>query len=115
MLATCPTIFWFTDPVDPAEIDQVDPAGVLAVAWGDGIETEDNPQLNGAPFTGLAPAENDNYDEAVIASTLEELSPAYIGLVAANRPADALAAAGWIVFDNLLDHSKIVTGRNCSR
>jgi hypothetical protein len=97
--------FWFTDPVEPTEIDHVDPLDVLGEAWGDGAEIEGKAQLDDFPFAGLAPAEGGGEGDESIESALASFAPAHIGLIAADRPADALAAAGWIVFDNLRDHS----------
>lgn len=90
--------FHFMRVVDPGEIDHVDPAQVLAERW---------PEDGGMAPNGvadLAPAEDIKLPAANLHAVLDSLRPAHIGLVAAARPADVLAAVGWVAFDDLGDH-----------
>ena len=52
------------------------------------------------PFPGLAPATDGSIGSAARAAALRSLRPARIGLVAAPRPADILAAVGWTTTDD---------------
>jgi Domain of unknown function (DUF4253) len=52
------------------------------------------------PFPGLAPATDGSLSSAARAAALRAIRSARIGLVAARRPADVLAAVGWTCFDD---------------
>jgi hypothetical protein len=52
------------------------------------------------PFPGLAPATDTSLSAAARTAALRSLRPARIGLIAARRPADVLAATGWTATDD---------------
>jgi predicted DNA-binding WGR domain protein len=100
-------------PTDPRRADHFDPGQVLADMWRDSLNEEDEESLVpvqpfGFEFPGLAVAPGVDVpagfsrlfakatepinDRAALAS----LTPRRIGLVAANRPADAITALGWL-------------------
>jgi hypothetical protein len=102
---------YFGPPADLAAVDQIDPAVLLRSRWArqarvPAEEEEPDPWYREqamaqiAPFTsdfpGLAPASAHALDPAQVRAALADLPPARIGLVAADRPADALAALGWM-------------------
>jgi hypothetical protein len=100
-------------PEDPREADGIDVGGLLQELWrGWVLSDEDDPEAREqrAPFTqewpGLAapqltpltPAERQLALDSVLPGirlTYKEAPTARIGLVAAARPADALAVIGW--------------------
>lgn len=107
----------FSDPLNLSGIDRLDPGRVLGGLWARGLDTlregeQEDPdfaQLR-APFTrgfpGLAPSGGAPLAPAERQQALDVLLPemrltslpqpaARIGLVAADRPADVLAAIGW--------------------
>jgi hypothetical protein len=105
---------YFQPPADPAGIDDFDAEEILREEWldwfptgadADGEDDEDYsedddwPRERFAPFTrhfpGLAPALDQPAAPGVLTDALAGLRPARIGLAAADRPADALAAMGW--------------------
>jgi hypothetical protein len=55
------------------------------------------------PFPGLAPATDGSLSSAARRAALRSLRLARIGLVAARRPADVLAAVGWTATDDYRD------------
>jgi Domain of unknown function (DUF4253) len=92
---------FFFGGVDPGEIDRVDPAQILAERWPRDDQRAVTALKRGE---GLAPAEDIRLPEAQLQAALDSLRPAHIGLVPARRPADVLAALGWVAFDDLADH-----------
>ena len=52
----------------------------------------------GLEFPGLAPAEDARLPDARLRAAVAAYQPAFLGLVAAGRPADVPAAAGWTGF-----------------
>jgi Domain of unknown function (DUF4253) len=104
----------FTEPEDPREADELDAEAVLRARWHRWLgpprdDTPDWRQIR-APFdrefpglaapgrTPLAPAERRHALEVAlprIRRTRRVTPAARIGLVAAGRPADALAVIGW--------------------
>jgi hypothetical protein len=93
--------FGFYCPANPAFLDQMSAATILANGWDD---EDDDPYLAakhapfGTAFPGLAHAETTKLPSARLEQTVSALSPAYLGLVAASRPADVPATVGWSVF-----------------
>jgi hypothetical protein len=93
--------FGFYSPVDVALIDQVTAAGHLAGNW-EGEDVADDPYFAarfapfGPAFPGLAPAEAKPLPADWLRGAVAiELPSAYLGLVAAGRPADVPAVVGW--------------------
>lgn len=108
---------WVVGEVDPESVDAVDaddPDGFLATMWTDWVEFDErHPESLGegevgrdlvevAPFgrawPGLAPAGELQEDPAGVADWYAGLladGTARLGLVAADRSADALAVIGW--------------------
>jgi Domain of unknown function (DUF4253) len=97
----------FSDPIDPAALDYMDAADVLAEMWRGRIpsDEEDDEEWRAmrAPFTrkfpGLAPAEEAPLSPQRLDQTLGSLPAARIGLVPATRPADVLPLIGWTPSD----------------
>jgi hypothetical protein len=102
---------FFQDPVDPAVADQIDLAAALRDNWEELAEFPgDDPGEDGwrnreharmiAPFfsgfPGLAPDCAEPLSPEQIRAALDRLPPSRIGLAVADRPADALAAMGWL-------------------
>jgi hypothetical protein len=93
--------FGFYSPADVALLNQMSAAALLTSAWE---YPEEDPQVaaSRAPFLrkfpGLAPAESTRLPPADLERALAALPPAYLGLVAAGRPADVPARVGWSVF-----------------
>jgi hypothetical protein len=100
-------------PTDPRRTDHFDPGQVLADMWRDSLNEEDEESLVpvqpfGLQFPGLAvaPAVDVPAGFSRLFATATEptddrpalasLTPRRIGLVAANRPADAITALGWL-------------------
>lgn len=113
----------FCHPLDLAPVDLIDPAAVLQAgwarhAWVPAEEEEPDPeelewaQARITPysrdFPGLAPAGDQALDQGEVRAAISCLPPARIGLAAADRPADALAAMGWIP-GNWFDGTEQVT------
>jgi hypothetical protein len=91
---------------DPAAVDQLDAASVLARAWASNQphqkEYEREPGFFadwfppfGSQFPGPAPGQDQALTEPELDRALSWLGPARIGLVPAARPADVLALAGY--------------------
>jgi hypothetical protein len=101
--------FGFYGPEDVGLIATMDPRSVLAGQWDldeaeyDGEEYLD-PDLAqarapfGAGFPGLAPSQQARLPMAALRAAVIAEQPAFLGLVAASRPADVPAAVGWSVF-----------------
>jgi Domain of unknown function (DUF4253) len=76
---------------------------VLEAGWDTGEDSLD-PDLAeerapfGAEFPGLAPGEETRLPAAALRAAVTAEGPAFLGLVAARRPADIPAAVGWSVF-----------------
>jgi hypothetical protein len=102
---------YFSPPADLAAVGQIDPAVLLRSRWARQAhvpteEEEPDPwhreqaRLQIAPFSGdfpgLAQASDHALDPAQVRAALADLPPGRIGLAAADRPADALAAMGWM-------------------
>ena len=122
----------FCHPMDRAPVDLIDPADVLRAGWArhawaaveEGEEEDDDEEEDDAQrwrdwarariapfardFPGLAPAAAESLDQAQVRAAISCLPPARIGLAAAARPADALAAMGWIP-GNWVDGTEQVT------
>lgn len=93
--------FFFMGGVNLREIDVVDPVRVLAQRWP---VYADMAGMAPDRAAGLAAAEDARLPTAELKAALDSLRPAFIGLVPADRPADVLAAVGWVGFDDLSDH-----------
>lgn len=104
----------FCDPIDPAELDQMDAADVLKEMWdGETHEVDagqgEDPEFAEyiaeviAPFSrefpGLAPREDAPLSPQQLGQALSSLGAARIGLVPATRPADVLPLIGWTPSD----------------
>lgn len=98
----------FSDPADPAELDQMDATDVLAGMWDDqmplGDEDDEEWTAMRAPFTskkfpGLALREDTPLSPRQLDHALGSLGSARIGLVPATRPADVLPLIGWTPSD----------------
>lgn len=96
------------DPVDPGDVDALDPAALLVRRWEwpDEDELAADEQCReaitamfapfGAEFPGLAPATTAEIDPELRRRALHQYTrPARVGLVPAGRPADILACLGW--------------------
>ena len=99
-----PADFCFHEPADLALADQLPAREVLADGWP---EDEDEDWLAvtaadrapfGRQFPGLAPASGTRLAPAEMEQAIGSLPPAYLGVVAAQRPADVPALVGWRVF-----------------
>lgn len=103
------------DPADLAVASQIDVASALRASWDRLAEfppedEEEDPEESEwwqreharaiAPFfdgfPGLAPACTQPLDHRQVRDAISGLPPARIGLAVADRPADALAAMGWL-------------------
>jgi hypothetical protein len=108
---THPPDDYFNIPADLAAVDQIDPAVVLRTGWASQAripseEEEPDPwwrelaRARIAPFSrdfpGLALAGVQPLNPAQVRAAVGGLAPARIGLAVAGRPADALAAMGWM-------------------
>ena len=91
----------FGVPVDLREVDEVDPAGFLEEWWhgslpeDDDVEEQEMWEPFGRAFPGLALADGGRLARGGREQVLDSRPLARIGLVAASRPADVLAAVGW--------------------
>ena len=104
----------FRDPDDVTELDHLDAAAVLRELWDDqtleaGSDDEDEyfdedsaeslaeslAPFSPRRFPGLAPAEDHPLSADRLDQVLGALRPYRIGLVPADRPADALPMMGW--------------------
>lgn len=90
--------FFFTGDVDPAALDGVAAAEVLADTWP---VYDDDAGTPPGKESDLAPAEDVRLPATTLATALDSLQPAHIGLVPAARPADIPAAVGWVAFNDL--------------
>ena len=100
---------FFEEVPDAAELDRADAAGLLRRMWDDKLPRDDargdGPRLvqQRAPFSrdfpGLAAREDTPLSPDRLEAALGSLPPARVGLIAADRPADAIAVAGWNPFD----------------
>ena len=99
-------------PEDPGVLDGLDLTEAITELWDGGVPEEgEDPEETaellapfGRKFPGLAPATSrlaDPDDLAAATATVD--LPVGIGLVRANRPADALVAIGWKGAVNILD------------
>jgi hypothetical protein len=98
----------FGIPADPAQLDHIDAARMLADLWDGEMpdeEEEDDPEWAAmhAPFSrqfpGLAPPEPTPLSPGQLDKALGSLPAARIGLVPAARPADVLPLIGWTPSD----------------
>lgn len=106
--------YFFEEPSDVAEVDQLDGAAVLRARWRDKLPSPEEEAAEPgwadeyAPFSrqfpGLAPAQQSALSAARLHQVLSSLPPARIGLIAAGRPADALPVAGWLTFDDFREY-----------
>ena len=107
-------------PTDPRRIDWFDAAEELAHAWRNCFEEEDEESLApvepfGIDFPGLASAPavtppsgfgrlfNRSVDPNDDSDVLSQLKSRRVALIAAKRPADTIAAIGWIGAVNVHD------------
>ncbi|WP_116450219.1 DUF4253 domain-containing protein [Blastococcus litoris] len=91
------------EPVAVTDVDALHPGAVLAAGWADGlVPMGPDPYVEhlrpfGAEFPGLAPPLSPTGDPATVAAdALGMWGRGRIGLVACNRPADAIASIGWL-------------------
>lgn len=88
---------------DVGLIDAMSAETILAQGWDTGQDSLD-PTLAEvrAPFRlefpGLAEAESSQLPEAALRAAVATHQPAFLGLIAAHRPADVPAAVGWTGF-----------------
>jgi hypothetical protein len=88
---------------DVGLIDVKSAEAILAEGWDTGKDVLD-PYLAqqrapfGLEFPGLAAAEETRLPEASLRAAVATYQPAFLGLVAAERPADVPAAVGWTGF-----------------
>ena len=95
--------FMLSGVQDIALIDTKSPEGILAEGWdiGEGVLDSYLAETRapfGLEFPGLAPAEDARLPDARLRAAVAAYQPAFLGLVAASRPADVPAAAGWTGF-----------------
>lgn len=87
---------------DVGLLSQMSAEAILAGAWNDA--DDDDPYLAaqrdpfGPRFPGLAPAQTASLPAGRLEQAVSALPEAYLGLVAAARPADVPATVGWSVF-----------------
>jgi len=96
--------FGFFHRAPVALMDQMPVASLLAAGWDDRVARcgpADDGALDpfGPRFPGLAPPERASTSPDALRRVVSALPPAYLGLVAAGRPADVPAAVGWSAFD----------------
>ncbi len=87
-------------PTDPRRATFVDVPAELAKAWQGNLGEEDEePSASlrpfGKKFPGLARQPSDGRGNTDDRDVLEQIRDRHVGLVAADRPADAIAAVGW--------------------
>lgn len=102
---------YFQYPADLAAADRIDVAAALRANWDQRAEfPPEDPEESGwrqrehaqmiapflAGFPGLAPACAQPLDPGQVREALSCLPPSRIGLAVADRPADVLAAMGWL-------------------
>jgi Domain of unknown function (DUF4253) len=95
--------FGFYGAQDVRLIDAKSAEMILAAGWDTGEDVLDdylaeNRAPFGLEFPGLAPAEETRLPEARLRMAVATEQPAFLGLVAAERPADVPAAVGWTGF-----------------
>ena len=99
-------------PEDPDVVDGLELTEVITELWDGGVPDEDeDPEETaellapfGRKFPGLAPATSRLADVGELAAATATVDlPAGIGLVRADRPADALVSSGWHGAANILD------------
>jgi hypothetical protein len=88
---------------DVGLIDTKNAETILAQGWDTGQDILDSYLAEarapfGLEFPGLAEAEVDSLPEAALRAAVGTHQPAFLGLVAASRPADVPAAVGWTGF-----------------
>lgn len=100
-------------PPPISDLDDLDPAAILAACWDSTIpdEEEDDAEAaeDRAPFSrrfpGLAPRQDQELPATERGRAIGSLRPAYLALVPASRPADVLPLVGWhgtLQFDSSL-------------
>ena len=103
-------------PTDPRRAVLVDVGAELASAWGGNFETDDefdSERLDavrpfGKTFPGLArPASLDHIIDD--SDVLSQIRGRRIGLIAAARPAEVLAATGWVGAVNVYDDPALLS------
>jgi hypothetical protein len=93
--------FGFYCPADVDLLAEMSAQAILADIWND---PDDDPYQAaqrapfGARFPGLADVGTTRLPMARLEQAVRALPPAYLGLVAARRPADVPATVGWSVF-----------------
>jgi hypothetical protein len=97
----CGEDFGFFLPSDTGLADRMSARDVLAADWF-GDEHDEYLARAAAPFgadfPGLAPAGDTRLPRDVLERAVTSQPPAYLGLVAAGRPADVPPIVGWSVF-----------------
>lgn len=105
-------------PVTTETIDSLDASAILAQGWADSLvpigglaghlEIERALAPYGAAFPGLAAASpRDEEQHLLPAAVLGRSSAARIGLVRCRRPADAVAAIGWLGPINWIEPAQV--------
>jgi uncharacterized protein DUF4253 len=100
----------FLYPADPAQLDHMDAAEVLAERWDGEMPSDEEDEEEDSPWTamrapfskqfpGLAPPGDTPLSHEQLDETLGSLPAARIGLVPATRPADVLPLIGWTPSD----------------
>jgi hypothetical protein len=85
------------EPGESSDPDDVDAALQLSEWWSDNAPDEDGdePAAFGADFPGLAAPSTAAFDPGAAAAVVQDLD-GRLGLVPVTRPADAVAAIGWM-------------------
>jgi hypothetical protein len=101
-------------PTDPGRVDALSAVDVLAQGWRESVGEEKEPPASVAPygmdFPGLAAAPaSGNKDPFAQGEILARIRPARLALVAAPRPADAVAALGWMGAVNVHEDPAVIS------
>ncbi|MBX6768333.1 MAG: DUF4253 domain-containing protein [Actinomadura rubrobrunea] len=113
-LSSAPTRPWHDGELYPpanVDLDALDAAEVLAKRWSQVAQEGVDGIIESSPWPGLAPpGETDADADAVarrLAEGLGEVNSWFLGLVSADRGADALTVAGWTGPCNHMDTEEI--------
>jgi hypothetical protein len=85
-------------PTDPRRVQSIDAVETLANAWRESLDEESLGPVEpfGIDFPGLASPPTRASDGAGDQYVLAHMNQGRIGLIAAERPADAITAVGWM-------------------
>ncbi len=101
-------------PTDPRRAGLIDVAAELANAWSGNFEDDDEELMAsvsplGKKFPGLAAPQASWEQVSDDAELLERIRDRRVGLVAAGRPADTIAAIGWTGMVNHLEDPALLS------